>query len=251
MASFGDSLRRERELRAISLREIADATKISIRFLQALEQDRLDLLPGGMFPRAFVRQYASHLGLDVERTLADFTQVHPEAPVEKVVREPPPPSPWSGRLWAIAGGILLLSVVLLSRRPASKDRRASGPAPLPAIASSPLPVSVPAASATPQPGVEGLVLTLTADQECWVEAQVDGHPVLNRVLVMGEKTTIEAASEIRLSVGNAGGLSLSLNNLPGLPLGRNGEVKKNILINRDSLPALVHQTASIAPSSSG
>ena len=44
--SFGQNLRRERELRGISLHEIAEATKISARFLQALEQDRLDVLPG-------------------------------------------------------------------------------------------------------------------------------------------------------------------------------------------------------------
>ena len=63
MASFGENLRRERELRGVDLRDIADATKISVRFLQALEQDRVDVLPGGIFPRAFVRQYAKELGL--------------------------------------------------------------------------------------------------------------------------------------------------------------------------------------------
>ena len=63
MASFGENLRRERELRGVDLHEMAEATKISIRFLQALEQDRVDVLPGGIFPRAFVRQYGKYLGL--------------------------------------------------------------------------------------------------------------------------------------------------------------------------------------------
>jgi cytoskeletal protein RodZ len=76
MASFGENLRRERELRGIDLREMADATKISIRFLQALEQDRVDILPGGIFPRAFVRQYAKYLGLDPERLVAEFVYAH-------------------------------------------------------------------------------------------------------------------------------------------------------------------------------
>ena len=67
MASFGENLRHEREMRGVSLREIADATKISVRFLQALEEDRVDVLPGGLFPRAFVKQYALFLGLDVDR----------------------------------------------------------------------------------------------------------------------------------------------------------------------------------------
>src|ERR687888_1210818 len=78
MASFGDSLRRERELRGVELREVAEATKISIRFLQALENDRIDVLPGGIFPRAFVRQYASYLGLNPDRTVAEFVYAYGE-----------------------------------------------------------------------------------------------------------------------------------------------------------------------------
>ena len=76
MGSFGENLRRERELRGVSLREIADGTKISVRFLEALEEDRLDVLPGGLFPRAFVRQYAVFLGLDPDRAVADFVAAH-------------------------------------------------------------------------------------------------------------------------------------------------------------------------------
>src|SRR5688500_18858364 len=76
MASFGENLRRERELRGVDLREMAEATKISIRFLQALEDDRVDVLPGGLFPRAFVRQYARYLGLDPERLVAEFVYAH-------------------------------------------------------------------------------------------------------------------------------------------------------------------------------
>src|SRR5262245_66492520 len=91
MASFGETLRRERELRGVSLREIADATKISVRFLQALEQDRLEVLPGGVFRRAFVRQYARHLGLDAERLVGEFVFAHhddtPDLDPSRRVRE--------------------------------------------------------------------------------------------------------------------------------------------------------------------
>src|SRR5262245_2537660 len=84
MASFGETLRRERELRGVSLREIADATKISVRFLQALEQDRLEILPGGVFRRSFVKQYAKHLGLDADRLVAEFVYAHGEHSSEPV-----------------------------------------------------------------------------------------------------------------------------------------------------------------------
>ena len=90
MSSFGETLKRERELRGISLRDIADGTKISVRFLQALEEDRVEVLPGGLFPRAFVRQYALYLGLDAERMVAEFVSAHgePTPPERKPVTLP-------------------------------------------------------------------------------------------------------------------------------------------------------------------
>jgi cytoskeletal protein RodZ len=58
-------------MRGVSLEEISTATKISIRFLQAIENEELSKLPGGIFTRSFVRTYARYLGLDEERVLAD------------------------------------------------------------------------------------------------------------------------------------------------------------------------------------
>jgi cytoskeletal protein RodZ len=66
MASFGEELKRERELRDISLKEISEATKISIRFLEALELNNFDVLPGGVFNRGFIRAYARFIGVDGE-----------------------------------------------------------------------------------------------------------------------------------------------------------------------------------------
>ena len=64
MASFGETLKREREVRQVSLRDISDATRINLRYLEALEQNRFDALPGGVFNKGFIRAYATHLGLD-------------------------------------------------------------------------------------------------------------------------------------------------------------------------------------------
>jgi len=66
MATFGEELRRERELRQISLREISEATKISRRYLEALERNEFDELPGGVFNRGFVRAYSQFIGVDVD-----------------------------------------------------------------------------------------------------------------------------------------------------------------------------------------
>src|SRR5262245_54273637 len=66
MASFGEELRRQRELRSVTLREISDATKINIRFLEALEENDFKHLPGGQFNKGFIRAYARHIGVDGE-----------------------------------------------------------------------------------------------------------------------------------------------------------------------------------------
>ncbi len=64
--SFGEEIRRERELRQISLREVAQATKINLRYLEAMERNEFGYLPGGLFNRAFVRAYCEHIGVDSE-----------------------------------------------------------------------------------------------------------------------------------------------------------------------------------------
>lgn len=72
MGSFGDHLRREREMRGISLDEIATATKISSRNLRALEEEKFKQLPGGIFNKGFVRAYAKFLGIDEDQMVAEY-----------------------------------------------------------------------------------------------------------------------------------------------------------------------------------
>jgi cytoskeletal protein RodZ len=64
--SFGEELKRERELREISLREVSESTKISLRYLEALERNDFENLPGGVFNRGFVRAYSKFIGVDPE-----------------------------------------------------------------------------------------------------------------------------------------------------------------------------------------
>jgi cytoskeleton protein RodZ len=72
MPAFGENLRREREMRGVSLEEISSATKISLRFLDAIEREDFSKLPGGIFSRSFIRSYARYLGLDEERVVAEY-----------------------------------------------------------------------------------------------------------------------------------------------------------------------------------
>ncbi len=72
MRPFGKSLIKEREARGVSLEDISRYTKIGVRMLKAIETERFDLLPGGIFNKSYVRQYARYLGLDEEQVASEY-----------------------------------------------------------------------------------------------------------------------------------------------------------------------------------
>jgi len=74
MPSLGEELKQQRELRDISLREISESTKISVRILEAIENNNYKILPGGVFNRNFIRAYAEFIGLDPENTVRKYQQ---------------------------------------------------------------------------------------------------------------------------------------------------------------------------------
>jgi cytoskeleton protein RodZ len=76
MGNFGDTLRQEREFRGITLDAITRVTKISNRHLVALEQEHFDILPGGVFNKSMVREYARVVGLDQEEWVGRYLTAH-------------------------------------------------------------------------------------------------------------------------------------------------------------------------------
>lgn len=176
MGSFGERLRKERELKGISLEDISLETKIGTRLLRALEEEHFEQLPGGIFNKGFVRAYARHLGLDEEQTIQDYLVAigTPPAPVEETLpvpvpqREdlpertrgsvplgPPKEIPWG--LLAVALLVIALGFASWTylHRPAEARREAPAAAPSPTPVSSPAPetpaneATRPAQTATP------------------------------------------------------------------------------------------------------
>jgi len=78
--TFGEHLRREREMRGVSLDEVSQATRIGTRFLEALENEHWKDLPGGVFNRGFLRSIARYLGLDEEALVAEYAQTTNDRP---------------------------------------------------------------------------------------------------------------------------------------------------------------------------
>ena len=101
---FGENLKRERELRGVSLEEISTATRIATRFLRAIENEQWNQLPGGVFNRGFVRAVARYLGLDEENTVAEYAMAVDESPTVPVWTGRPPALPPERPLAALGPG---------------------------------------------------------------------------------------------------------------------------------------------------
>jgi cytoskeleton protein RodZ len=124
MTSIGDTLRRERQKRNLQLDQVSRELKISTRFLEAIEEERFDRLPGGVFAKSFVRQYARMLDIDeeeaaaeVQRTLApsslpQFTETAPKVAVAPTVEFAPRVDSISSRPFASGSWLPALALVV-------------------------------------------------------------------------------------------------------------------------------------------
>ena len=78
LVESGSSLRQARERQGLALVDVEQATRLRVRYLRALEEDRLDLLPPGSYARVFLRDYATFLGLDPQPLLDALPELEPE-----------------------------------------------------------------------------------------------------------------------------------------------------------------------------
>jgi cytoskeleton protein RodZ len=121
LPSFGQKLKLEREKRAITLEQISASTKIGTRMLQALEEEKFDQLPGGIFNKGFVRAYARHLGVDEDQAVADYLEASGEGSAQaagmqaEIAPAEPRPSDASWQIpWGWFAAVLLLVALALS-----------------------------------------------------------------------------------------------------------------------------------------
>ena len=302
MTLVGETLRRERLKRNLDLEEISQELKISTRFLQAIENDQYDKLPGGIFAKSFVRQYARLLGLDEEAIAGEVQQAlgsAPEVPQfagkAKAAGFAPIQVPkveewqtvgykrfrWSGWLSAVVLVAVMLvcsAVYAWMQRPKSpvtaqtnspmqsgaQSGARSAPASAP-VAAQPSPST--SANAPPPPPVEPAAtpaqvveqrpaerkspepmpaepkpapavarvappnpaatvhVEITADEAAWVLARSDGKYAFSASMDAHTTRTVEGVKDVTLRLGNAGGMTISLNGKPIGPAGPKGQVR--------------------------
>ncbi len=219
--------------------EVARATKIPLQYLRALEEDDYRLVPDEAYLTRFVSDYSRFLGLD-PLPVAELFQ----AQLEKVSSGPgrfltlsPRPYVMSLRLLVGVGaaggmGVVLLFLVFsfLTNReipPLSREDRPSSPPREVLTRESP-----PRPPLPPPPVTSGgrQILTVRAEQATWIALRVDGGAVHEVLMRAGETVNWEARREFRLTVGNAGGVTVSLNGHPLPPLGPPGQVVRDVVL---------------------
>lgn len=257
LASFGEELRREREIRGISLKEIADATKISKRFLEALERNDHRALPAPVFTRGFVREYSRYVGLNAEEMVNRYNfaaanddriekppqvEKYPQTPVRDISPKPPrkrgiPPvyARVDRNLIAavfIAVALAAVAYWAVQHRRDSANEAAAEPAT--AVTATPTPAPAP----PPKPVADDATLRLAVEvlDNAWVVLEADGKTIVNEELHRGDTRTYEASEAFRFrNIGNAAGLRLTLNGAVVPPLGADGEVIRNRVFDRPAL----------------
>ena len=272
--TFGESLKREREMRGVTLDEISAATRIATRFLKAIENEQWDQLPGGVFNRGFVRAVARYLGLDEENIVAEYTlAVGDRQSVPVWTGSPPvvtPEQPWLA--WIIAAVIFLALLAggwfgtrrFLAWRAAKRVAQAatvstdSAPESTDALQQTDA-ETAPANNVTPAPDAQGatsgastvatdpafatapispandlIELKIATGKKTKVLVVADKDVVFDGIMKAGENHFFSAADQFQVSAKDAGSLRMELNGKPLAPIGPAGHPGK-VTLTRDAL----------------
>jgi cytoskeleton protein RodZ len=262
--TVGERLREARERQKVSLHAIAEKTNISVRFLDAIEKNQFDKLPGGIFTRGFIRSYAAQVGLDPDGTVAQFLADEPGQRDDDIDEAPPSDrdGPGIGTLLLAGLGVVVLALALVylfkpdwiglqssaspsqavsapaGADPPGAERSPAAPAgsPVgvtttpPSQATAPTPAPSTAVEPAPQTPKSPLHLVVTPTGRCWVQVSADGQMRVAREIAAGERIAIDAAERLQITVGDAGNFSYELNGRPGKALGAAGRVARATIL---------------------
>ena len=229
-------LRAAREAKGWSHRQLAEATKLSVRVIELLEGDRIGELPEGIYRRSIVKSVAREVGLNGDHLLAEFAERHPDAvntPSAAVVVQPQPTSSFQ-KVFALASAVLPIAAgVLYFALPWQEPHRAAVLPPssteleqrrVEPVRAEIVPIGgfaeTPKAASRPVP----VVVTLTISSRTELRVLADGSEVLSRVMEPGETVPIDLGSELWLLGDNAAAVQFSINGQAGRLLGEPGDV---------------------------
>ncbi len=274
---IGDLLREAREARGHSLEDVEKATRIRVRYLEALESGDFGVLPSATQARGFLRNYALFLGLDAEAVVARYGEAaHKKSFLSLAAPRPKPVEAARGERPTLARArrprllspdLLIAAVVTLglgllllwggaqlasgltatatsTRAPATATPGVGAsaasldtPTPLPVEASPTL--SLP----TPLPSYSGVNLIVRAEQRAWLSVKVDGAEVFSGLMAPGASKEFVGQQVVEVVTGNGLGTRVIWNGRDQGTLGEIGEV----VVRLWTLEGMITPTPTLTP----
>ena len=242
----GDILRREREKQGLTIADIEQGTSIRGLYIEHIERGNIKELPGLVYAKGFVRNYAKFLRLNAEQLVQQFAEENGSAPVPPPVEVESPArrislsnvgdeslseisigqqsSSYAGIFGKLAAGIVVLAalvgggaaVISAINAPAREAVQPPVKAEQPAAA----PAAAPANSPDTQENADGVRVSVTLTERCWTEVSVDGKSVFEGIIEKGKTENWQGKESVVIRAGNAGALDVTLN---GKKLGKFGD----------------------------
>lgn len=260
MNSLFQDLKQAREAKQFTLNDVSDATLINVRFLEAIEQGNTDILPQA-YVRAFIREYAGFVGLDPVEIMKRYDRerqqvASPPVPEQHPAPEPSPAREESGppdninRPQAEPGrpiiskvafpAILVLALAVIVWN-LTRTKTTPEPTEIESISQQSTVVADSTAQPLPDlshravsPGRDSLTLRATVLDSSWVQIFIDNLPPQEYLFRPNRKISWKAKDKFRITVGNAGGIDLTLNQKHLGTMGKRGGVR-TIELNRQTL----------------
>jgi cytoskeleton protein RodZ len=227
---IGSTLREARVRRNLTLQQVEEDIKIRVKYVQAMENEDFDIMPGPTYVKGFLRTYSEYLGLDPEVIIGEYRTREPRGS-SRVHEEPfggvstlGKPRSHRGRNTIVVVAVICLVVLgviwALGRNQTPETPLPTQPgelgltSPSPSVTPSPLPTTTPAP-------VRDIVKITAKNGDCWIEVRRDdangvklysgtvtdgqrkkfrgkrlwisfGNPVAARLIVAGKKIKLES-----------------------------------------------------------
>ncbi|MPL60602.1 Cytoskeleton protein RodZ [bioreactor metagenome] len=244
MPTVGEILRSEREKQGLSIKDIEKATSIRTLYLSSIEADNYSVIPGEVYLKGFIRNYANCLGLDAKELLelyrqtSNLTDLEPEKTSDDCERTAV--TPVSDRVGGssktnkliVVGLVSVFLIGILSwaigNRNNQPPQQLPDPKPAPTSPAVPVPQSSPNTLVPEKPAPQSKPIMVTAKYTdlCWTLVIADGKEVYEGTPKIGETLQWEAQSNLSVQLGNASGVEIIHNGQAIGKMGEKGEVLK-------------------------
>lgn len=252
---IGDKLRAERERQGLTIQDIAKGTSIRALYIEAIEKGEYGQLPGTVYAKGFIRNYANFLKMDADAVVRQFMEEnHPEevaaaeeAKQQLAEAEEQSKAEAKAKLatgseyreqvstpssrhnnWLIAVIVLLVGAGAYylfamedSSAPKTTTKAVTQTAKAPATKSQPQPVKEPAKTQEAPKKVDGVELVAKFTDKCWTQVVADGKTVYEGTIESGKTETWKGKEKVVITAGNAGAVEMKVN---GKDMGKAGDI---------------------------